>query len=136
MTGRWQPGQSGNPAGRTPGTGEVARLRARIAERVPEILDKLTELATAGDVQAARLLLERVLPPVKAVELPIELVIGEGGLGDQARHMLAGATQGVLAPDQASALLGALAAVAKITETDELIKRIERLEESQLRKRA
>ena len=137
MNGRWQPGQSGNPDGRPPGTGEVAKLRASIAAKVPDILAKLTELAMAGDVQAARLLIERVLPPVKAAELPVEMSLGEGGLSDQARQMLAAAAGGVLAPDQAAALIGALAAVAKITETDELMKRVERLEEAaQPRRRA
>ena len=137
MNGRWQPGQSGNPDGRPRGTGEVARLRASIAEKVPEILTKLTELALNGDVQAARLLIERVLPPVKAVEMPIEMSLADGGLSEQARQMLAAAAGGVLAPDQAAALIGALAAVAKITETDELSKRIERLEEaSRARRRA
>ena len=125
---KWQPGQSGNPQGRPPGTGEVARLRAGIAERVPQILDRLTEAALAGDVQAARLLLERVLPPVKAVELPVELTLGDGRPTEQARQVLAAAAGGVLAPDQAVSLIGALAATARISETDELRERIERLE--------
>jgi len=51
--------------------------------------------------------------------------------------MLSAATGGVLTNDQAASLIGALAAGAKITETDELIKRIERLEEAaQSRRRA
>lgn len=125
---KWQPGQSGNPNGRPPGTGEVAKLRAGIAERVPEILDRLTEAALSGDVSAARLLLERVLPPVKAVELPIEMTLADGRPTDQARQVLAAAAGGAIAPDQAVSLIGALAALARITETDELRERIERLE--------
>ena len=126
---RWQPGQSGNPKGRPPGTGKVAKLRAGIAERVPEILDRLTEAALAGDVQAARLLLERVLPSIKPVELPVELTLSEEGRPtEQARQVLAAAAGGALAPDQAVSLIGALAAVARIAETDELRERIERLE--------
>ena len=125
---KWQPGQSGNPNGRPPGTGEVAKLRAGIAERVPEILERLTEAALAGDVSAARLLLERVLPPVKPVELPIEMTLSEGRPTEQARQVLAAAAGGTLAPDQAVSLIGALATLAKITETDELRERIERLE--------
>ena len=128
MNGRWKPGQSGNPKGRPPGSSEVARLRAGIAARVPQILDRLTEAALAGDVQAARLLLERVLPPVKAVELPIELPLSEGRPTEQARQVLAAAAGGALAPDQAVSLIGSLAAVARISETDELRERIERLE--------
>ncbi|HQQ69322.1 MAG TPA: DUF5681 domain-containing protein [Alicycliphilus sp.] len=51
----WKPGQSGNPKGRPPGTGDVAKLRAAIAGNVPAILESLTTAALAGDVQAARL---------------------------------------------------------------------------------
>lgn len=127
---RWQPGQSGNPNGRKPGTGEVAQLRASIAARVPDILAKLIEQATVGDVQAARLLLERVLPPVKPVEMVVEMPLAEGGLSEQARQLLSAAAGGALPPDQAASLISALAAVAKITETDELAKRIERLEQA------
>ena len=126
--GKWKPGESGNPAGRRPGSGEVAKLRAGIAERVPEILVRLVDAALAGDTQAAKLLLERVLPPVKAVELPVEISLPEGRLTEQARHVLAAAAGGKLAPDQAATLIGALAGVARIAETDELRERIERLE--------
>ena len=39
--GRWKPGESGNPKGRTRGSGEVSKIRAAIAARVPELLAKL-----------------------------------------------------------------------------------------------
>ncbi len=48
--GRWKPGQSGNPSGRPPGTGHVAKLRASIAVHVPEIIGQLVEAAKDGDV--------------------------------------------------------------------------------------
>ncbi len=35
--GAWKPGESGNPKGRPLGVGEVSKLRAAIAERVPEL---------------------------------------------------------------------------------------------------
>jgi hypothetical protein len=53
----WKPGQSGNPKGKTPGSGELQRLRASIAVDVPEILAGLVLSAKSGDVQAARLIL-------------------------------------------------------------------------------
>ena len=51
----WKPGQSGNPKGKPPGSGELQRLRAAIGAHVPEILEKLATAARDGDVQAARL---------------------------------------------------------------------------------
>ena len=53
----WKPGQSGNPKGRPAGTGEVAKLRAAIADRVPELLAAMMARALDGDVGASRLLL-------------------------------------------------------------------------------
>ena len=84
----WKPGQSGNPAGRKPGTGEVAKLRAAIAEHVPPIIEKLTAAALSGDVGAARLLLERVIPPLKASEEPVLLTLPDGTLTEQGRGVL------------------------------------------------
>lgn len=75
----WKPGQSGNPKGKTPGSGELQRLRASIAADVPDILAGLVLAAKGGDIQAARLILERVLPPVKAIEQTQELDFPEGG---------------------------------------------------------
>ena len=127
--GRWKPGESGNPKGRPPGSGEVAKLRSDIAERVPDILAALIGQAVAGDTAAARLLLERVMPTLRPVEMTVEVPLGEGSLTEQARQMLAAAAMGQVSTDQAAIVIAALAAVAKITESDELLKRIEALEQ-------
>lgn len=60
----WKKGQSGNPKGRRADS-IIARTRARIARNLPAIVDKLAELALAGDVGAAKLLLERVVPVMR-----------------------------------------------------------------------
>jgi hypothetical protein len=70
----WAKGVSGNPAGRKPGSGEVAKLRAGLGQRLPEILEVLVGRALEGDVGALKLVLERVLPALRpaspAVPLP------------------------------------------------------------------
>lgn len=127
--GRWKPGQSGNPAGRKPGTGEVAALRAAIAQHVPTILENLAAAALAGDVGAARLLLERVLPPIKAQEQAAPVALpADGSLTEQGRAVVQAVAGGELAPSQGAALLGALGTLAKLAETDELAARIAALE--------
>jgi hypothetical protein len=125
---RWKPGQSGNPAGRKPGTGEVAKLRAAIAGALPEILAALIEQARAGDVQAARLLLERALPAVKPVELPEAVPLEGRTLTEQGQSVLRLLSAGELAPGQAAALLNAIAGLARVAELDELARRVEALE--------
>lgn len=128
-TSRWQPGQTGNPNGRPRGSGEVARLREAISVHVPKIIEQLVEQAKGGDLQASRLLLERVFPPVKASEQPVELDLGESdSLTSKANAILHAAANGHLAPSQAAQLISAVGSVAKIVEIDELEARISKLE--------
>lgn len=124
----FEPGQSGNPSGRPKGSGTTAKLRADIAKHAPDVITKLVEMARAGDTQAARLLLERVLPPVKATDSPAPITLPEGSLSDQARAVMAAAGRGEIAPAQAAQLLTGLGAVAKIVEVDEIEKRLSALE--------
>ena len=126
---QWKPGQTGNPKGRPPGQSEITRLRASLAGDVPGILAGLVLAAKAGDVQAARLILERILPPVKPIEQGVALQLPEGGtLTAKASAVLSAAAAGDLAPGQAAQLIAALGTLAKICEVDELAARIERLE--------
>ena len=126
---QWQPGQTGNPKGRPPGQSEITRLRAALAGDVPEILAGLVRAAKGGDVQAARLILERVLPPLKGIEQAVELQLPtDGTLTAKAAAVLTAAAAGALAPGQAAQLIAALGTLAKIHEVDELAARIEKLE--------
>ena len=128
--GRWKAGESGNPAGRAPGTGEVAKIRASIAGRVPELLAALMTKALAGDVGAARLLLERAIAPLKGVEQAVELQLPAGGtLTAQGRAVLSAVAMGDLAPGQGAQLLAAIGSLARVTEIDEIEARLTKLEE-------
>ena len=128
----WHKGKSGNPNGRKPGTGKVARLRAGIETQLPAILDALAANALSGDTAAAKLLLERTIPPLKSVELPAPVTLDGASLSDQGRAVVAALVAGSLAPGQAAALLQGLAALAKLVEVDELTRRIEALEGKQV----
>lgn len=131
QTSGWKPGESGNPKGRPPGSSEVGRLRAAISEHLPEIIKQLVEKARGGDTQAARLLLERVLPPVKAIEATVELDLPEGAtLTEQGDAIVRAVASGLLAPGQAGALLSGLGSIARLKEVDELTKRLEALEKA------
>ena len=124
----WQPGTSGNPAGRTPGSGEVAKLRAAIGQHVPGIITRLVQAALHGDVGASRLLLERVCAPLKAAEETTPMTLPDGSLTVQGRAVLAAMAAGDLAPSQGAALLASLGTLAKLKEADQLEARIVALE--------
>lgn len=125
----WQPGTSGNPAGRPRGRGEPARLRETLAAALPEILAQLVARAKVGDMNAIRAVLERVLPPIKATEQLVSLSLPAGtSLADTGRALVAAAAAGQLAPGQASAMVAALAALSRVVEVEELMQRVEALE--------
>lgn len=127
--GRWKAGESGNPAGRAPGSGQLQKLRDAIAKDVPEILASLVDAAKGGNINAARLILERVLPPLKAIEQAVALQLPNGTLTAKAGALLDAAALGQLTPAQAAQLIAAVGTIGKITEFDELNARITQLEQ-------
>jgi len=107
---------------------EFERLRAAPPDDLPAILEAVVTAAKNGDMQGARTILDRVLPPLKAQELPIAVGALEGTLADQGAAILEAMASGALAPGQAAQLLGALASQAKVREVDELARCIAELE--------
>jgi hypothetical protein len=131
--GRWRAGQSGNPKGRPAGVGKVAQIRAAIEEHVPELLKALVTKALGGDVGAARLLLERTIAPLRAVEPAQALTLPDGTLTEQGRAVLKAVAAGELAPAQGASLLSAIGSLARVSEIDELLTRVEALETTKTR---
>ena len=129
--GRWKVGESGNPNGRKPGTGDVAKLRASIAKDLPEIIAQLVAKAKDGDAQAAKLLLERTIPTMKSTDQPVMIKLPEGvGLTEQGETIIQSIASGTLTPTEGSALLASLGTLAKVKEIDELERRLTALEEA------
>jgi hypothetical protein len=127
--GRWKTGESGNPNGRPQGVGEVTKLRESIAAHLPDIIAQLVTKAKEGDSQAARLLLERVLPAMKPIEQAVTLSLPDGeGMTAQGMAIVQAVAAGEIAPGQGAALLTGLGALARIKEIDELTARMESIE--------
>jgi hypothetical protein len=125
----WRKGQSGNPHGRrAKGLATAERLRNALVQDLPAILEVVVKNAKGGDITAAKTILERVLPPLKAIETPATFEGLTGTLSDQGQGILQAMAAGVIAPGQAAQLLGAVAAQAKVMEVDAFAKRLEALE--------
>ena len=76
----FQPGQSGNPKGRPKGIiDKRAELRGLLEPHAKEIVEKLIESAKAGDPNALRLCVERLIPRVKP-DTGINFELPEGGI--------------------------------------------------------
>lgn len=128
---RFKPGQSGNPAGRPrKGMASAETLRASLAERADDVVQTVLNAALAGDLQAARLVLERILPPLKAHAVPADLpsLAGPNTLTAKADAVLDAIAAGTLAPDVGATLITAVAGAARVAEISELADRLEAIE--------
>lgn len=126
----WEKGESGNPNGRPPGiTDKRMALRKILDEQAEALVKKAADMALAGDGSMMRVCLERLVPPYKSKDVALTTTEAiEGTLADQGRVVMRLLTNGELTPDEATQLMQAIASHARIVETDELAKRIEKLE--------
>ncbi len=126
----YRKGESGNLAGRPKGTPNKTTQIIRGA--CPEILDAVIGQAKAGDLQAAALILNRGVPPLKAAHEPLR-ILTQAQLADMTPAQRADAVNtaalaGKLPADVAAALLDGIAKGCAIVESSELLERIEQLE--------
>jgi Family of unknown function (DUF5681) len=131
---RWKKGQSGNPNGRAAGSRNRATLaiEALLEGEGEALTRKAIELAKAGDMQALRLCLDRLVPPRKdspvAFDLPEMKTINDAVPAMGALVRAVGLAD--LTPTEAGELTKMVQAFAKIIETAELEDRVRKLEEA------
>jgi hypothetical protein len=127
---KFKPGQSGNPAGKPKGAKDRrTELRALLVPHAQELIDKVVALAKAGDTTALRILIDRLIPPIKARDESVVLGNLEGKIVDQGMAILKAVAAGDISPDQAATLIQVIATQTRIIEANELERRIELLEQ-------
>lgn len=131
MSSQFKKGQSGNPNGRPRGAvGQRTKLLKELEGDLPALVAALKTNALAGDTQALKLLLDRLLPVKKAahelVELP-QLVDAET-LTDKAGAVLDAVAMGEVAPDIGAQLVQAVGVLSRVAEVQDLEARISALE--------
>lgn len=122
--GTFAPGHSGNPGGRS---GQTQALRAKLAEGAEAVTKKVLAAAKKGDMQACRLILERLVPPIKPTAEPVQFELDDTDLPSAAKSILKAIAAGDLPPDQGRHLIEGLSAVARVIEVAELEKAVEEL---------
>ncbi|MCW5879700.1 MAG: hypothetical protein KIS91_02015 [Anaerolineae bacterium] len=127
---RFTKGKSGNPGGRPKGIQDKrTALRTMFEPHAEDLVKKAIEMGLAGDGATLRACLDRICPPIKARGEPVQIGKLKGTLAEQGRTVVEALGDGRLTPDEASTILQALVAHARIVEVDELEKRVRALEE-------
>jgi hypothetical protein len=127
---KYTKGKSGNPKGRPRGIRDKrVELRTLLEPHAAELVQKAVNLAKDGDSVALRLCLDRLIPTLKARDEPTQGLWENSDAGaDLGRAVLRSMAAGEVTPDQASAMMGAIAAHSRIVEVDELERRVAALE--------
>ncbi len=113
-------GQSGNSAGRPRGSGDRrTALRELLQPHAGGLIRKAVEMALAGDVQALRICLDRIIPALKPQAEPVSIVTTGNDVTTLAAEVFRAATAGELALDEAATLTSMLLNRARIAEVDE-----------------
>ena len=119
----WKAGESGNWRGRPRGCAARSALRKQVADALPGIVEKLVQLAVNGDTTAAKLILDRVLPPLRATDEGITLALPDNA-AEGAASVVRAMAAGTLTPDQAAAMLSALERAQAIADHGEVARRL------------
>jgi hypothetical protein len=130
--GTFKPGISGNPAGR-PKSPHHAVILEQLAQGKGDVVKTVLEAAIKGDMSACKLVLDRLLPPLKSVSQTVSLNLPDSSSPlEIARSILATTAAGGIPPDIAGQLVTALGTLCRIEEIEELRHRIAALEKATL----
>jgi hypothetical protein len=106
----FEKGQSGNPAGRPPGTGKRATgiMQLMLDAEAQALTRKAVELALDGNTMALRMCLDRIGPPRRERAVPIKLppVRDAADLAGTMTAIIAAAGEGAISADRAAVWRG------------------------------
>lgn len=130
---QFQPGVSGNPAGKPPGAVHktTQAVQVMLDGEAEALTRKAVEMALEGDTTALKLCLDRIVPSLKATAPMVKLDMPPpDNLTDTAKAFVNAAAIGEMPPDIAAQLVSAVASVARVEEMESIKERLESLERS------
>lgn len=138
--GRFRKGESGNPAGKPPGTRHATTLAVEtlLAGDAERLTRKAIELAINGDTTALRLCLERIAPVRKEAPIIVEGLPPITSPQDAPRIVAAlveKVAAGQLAPGEAQSIATLLESYRRQSELADIEARLSRLEEIDVKTR-
>jgi hypothetical protein len=129
---RFQPGQSGNPAGKKPGTRNRSTMLVEqmIGEEAEQIAGNLIRSAIEGKPWAIQACMKRAAPPARSRTVAIDLPRADtpAGILAAGARLIEATAAGEIAPDEADRLSALLDKQRLALETVALERRIASLE--------
>ena len=130
----FQPGKSGNPAGRPAGSRNKATLaiEALLDGEAEALTRKAVAMALQGDTVALRLCMDRICPPRKDRPISFKMppVNNVSDAASVIRSVMEEVAIGSISPGEAKAVSEVLECYRRLVETSELEHRLEALEAS------
>jgi hypothetical protein len=130
---KFQKGISGNPTGRPPGIADKrTELSKLLLPHAEQLVSKVIELALAGDINALRMCIERLIPRIKDETINIELanldLTCEKNILLAGSALLKAVSEGLITPEQGKSLSAILETQRKSIELSELTDRLSEIE--------
>ncbi len=135
----FKPGRSGNPSGRPKGSRHKLTVLAEnlMEAEAEDVVRSVINAAKGGDMIAARVIIDRILPARKSRPVALELpkVETPADVVEAMTKVIEAVASGEIDPDEASTLASVLDVKRRTFETVELGERIKRIEERLLKGR-
>lgn len=132
-TGRFQKGSSGNPRGKAKGTKNRATLAAEqlLQGELESICRRLIQEATSGNMQAIKMILDRVLPPKRNSYISFKLpdLDDSSGFLHAIDSVMKAVSQGNLSVEDAEALTKMIDIYIRAKEAYEYEERLSKIEQ-------
>lgn len=125
----FEKGQSGNPAGRPRGVQDArTQWRGELEKHGTALVAKAVKMALDGDSQALKLCIDRAIPAYRPAAEPVTFEMTGDTLTEKAESILTAVAAGEVDPQTGKALVDAIGSLVKVTEIDDITRRLAQLE--------
>ncbi len=133
---RFKPGESGNPSGRPRGARNKASVMAQrlMEDQTEAVVQTVVNAALTGDMSACKLIVERLLPPVKErpidADLKLPANIDAENAGQVFGEIFRAVSGGRIYPGEGDMLVKMLRSYLEAHEYQQIAERIAELEDA------